>query len=105
MGHTLPAKCTVAVLNLFIICHIHAGTASCINNIPDTEGLHLLTDLDTSHTLDALSGIPDQWELPVPWPLLIITPEWKMTNIQVIGQSLKGTVSASHTGGTVRVMP
>ena len=57
VSDTLTTEDTVGVLQITVQADVDGGTAAGTGDVPNVHALDLVTDLDTTHALDALGGI------------------------------------------------
>ena len=107
MGDALAAQGAVGILDDPVAGHVDGGAAAGAGQLPDPEGLDLVTHLNAAHTLDTLVIVMEQGEgggpgLPQSLGQLGLIGDRQ--DSQVIGDSLKMAVSAAHAGGAFTVM-
>ena len=107
VGDALAAQGTVRVLNDPVVRHVDGGAAAGARQVPDGQGLDLVTNLDAAHAFDALIIIMVQGEgggpgpPQSPWQLALIG---QGQDAQVIGNRLKLAVPAADAGGALAVV-
>ena len=107
MGNTLTAKGTIRMMNASSVKGSDMGMLSGSKGIPDMHGLHLIANLNTTHTLNTFIVITNQRIAFFPRQFLFrIVILFIQLRIQrkVDAKILQLTISASHTGGTISVV-
>ena len=107
MGDALAAEHAVAFLDASVVAYINPGAAAGAGQVPNVHVLHLVTNLDAAHALDALVGIAVEREVPRPkrpHPGDQVARVRGIQNSQVVGNVLQVAVAAALAGSAVAVV-